>query len=105
MSFVNSFEKIAMLPLGSHQDDFYSESAKKYYQVTHSPILAGAVSAAKYGLPTAAISALVSPKGLRGRNAAILGGLVGAISGATTAADQKYKNSLEKAHIHYHLDN
>jgi hypothetical protein len=105
MSFVNSFEKTALLPMGSGVDSMYEDSAKKYYQITHSPLLAGATSALKYGLPTAAIAALVSPKGLKGRNAAILGGLIGGISALSSSTDQRYKNMLEKAHLEYHLEN
>ena len=103
MSFTNAFEKIAILPVGAGMDDLYDDGARKYYQVSHSPILHGAASAAKYGLPAAARAALVSPKGFKGKNAAILGGLIGAVAGVSTAADKKYKNMLEKAHLQYHL--
>lgn len=105
MSFIKSFEKTALIPMTAGMEDVYDEGAKKYYEVTHSPLIHGSISALRFGLPSAALTAIVSPKGLKTRNSLVAGALLGGLAGITTAADKKYKNMLEKAHVNYHLEN
>jgi hypothetical protein len=104
MSFITSFEKQALLPSPLEPKDMYENSAKDFYQLTHSPWLAGAKSAVKYGLPVAAVAALASPKGKKQLAAAALGSLVGGLAGIGSYSQQKYDNMTERAHLRYHLE-
>jgi len=103
MSFIKSFEKVALIPVSEKYNEMYENGAVNYYKIVHSPWLSGAKSAIKYGLPTAVISAVVSPKSLKLRNALALGSLVGGITGLSSFGEQQYSNSLEAAHLKYHL--
>ena len=108
MSFRTEFEKVADSHYQANppglSNDRTSKALEDYYKVVHSPILAGAIRGVKYGLPAAAIGAVASPNGLRSRNALILGGAIGALTGLAAATQQIYSNATEKAHLVYHLD-
>ena len=103
MSFVKYFEKIALLPVPDNVNELYENSAVKYYRVAHSPWLSGSRTALKYGLPSAVIAAVVSPKKIKLRNALAMGSLIGGLSGAASFGEQQYSNMLESAHLKYHL--
>lgn len=103
MSFSKGFEKTALIPLPEKYNELYENSAVKYYRLAHSPWLAGANSALKYGIPTAVITAIASPKNFKLRNAAALGSLVGGVAGLSSFGQQQYSNMLESAHLRYHI--